>query len=180
MYLYKHCSDFFAAFAVRNKFADHSWMWFCPGRDDGERQMDSVGRLPEQEPCALFLGFVGKGGEGSMGGRLWSSYILFLLPTKKHHLHLSFSSISCCLTSPSSSRSWKDAAVVSRRASVVLLIRYSLFLFLWLCSVFLSFSVRFVDINWYFFCGWVFELIKPVKWLINHQKKSSATVLTIN
>lgn len=60
-------------------------------RKTGERPMDSVGRVPEQEPCALFLVFGGKGGEGSRGGRWWSSYILFLLSTQKHHLLPCFS-----------------------------------------------------------------------------------------
>lgn len=41
--------------------------------------MDTVGLVPEQEPCALFLEEK-EGREVRRGGRWWSSYILFLLP----------------------------------------------------------------------------------------------------
>lgn len=74
---------------------------FVQEKEDGGRQMDSVGRVPEQEPCALFLVLEEKEGrevEEGVGGAATSFSAFPLIGTTSFPL----SPPPAALTSPSS------------------------------------------------------------------------------
>lgn len=115
---------------------------FSPGKGRwGGRQMDCVGRVPEQEPCALFLVALEekeerKYVEEGVGGANTSFSSFPFRGTTSYTSLFSSSSSSCrCVTSPFSVPSLKDAGPVSEMVLVVLLACCSQFFIIIICHV---------------------------------------------
>ena len=137
-------------------------MWFCPGKGRRGEADGFCWQSARAGTMCFVFGFRGKGGEGSRGGRWWSSYILFRLPPHRHHLLPSFSS-SCCFDLSFLLTVMKGCCCCVRVGPLLLPIHYALFV---ICDFVLSFQSS-VLFNLFLFYTLILELNLLITQFVN-------------